>query len=284
MSAPTVRRRRLGATLRKLREDAGLTLEVVEERVGFTVAKLSRIETARVAAKAGDVEKLLDLYKFTDEAKREGLLKLVREGGKRGWWQSYREILKPVYQDLISLEAEASGIRTFETLLIPGLFQTSAYARSVIGAINLRATPDKVNALVEVRVARQSVLTRPEPLEVWAIIHEAALRTTVASNPAVMRDQLQRLCDLAELPHVNIQVMAERSAPHPGAAGAFTILGFPERTDLDVVLLESLSNSLYIEDDEDVELYGAAFELLRADALGFDKSLEMITELKEATK
>ncbi|WHM36530.1 helix-turn-helix transcriptional regulator [Streptomyces sp. BPTC-684] len=286
MSAPTVRRRRLGATLRQLREDKSLKLEEVAAKTGFTGAKLSRVETGRVAAKPADVEKLLDVYGVRDRSRREGLVGLAREGGKRGWWQTYKDILSPVYSDLISLEAEASGVRTFQPLLIPGLLQTAAYARAVIAAINMTATPDKVNALVDVRIARQSVLNRPDPLALWAIIHEAALKPVVmgGSGAGIMRDQLQRLLDLAELPHVNVQVMPADAAPHPGAAGGFTILGFPERSDLDVVLLENLSNSLYIEDATDVELYGEAFERLRAAALPFDRSLELIEQTKEQAK
>ena len=283
MSAPTVRRRRLGASLRGLRESAGLKLEDVETKTGFTVSKVSRMELARVALKPGDVGRLLDLYKVEPGPKRDSFLQLAKEGGRRGWWQSYSEVLSPHYEDLISLESEASTVRTFEALLIPGLFQTSAYARSVITAVRPPTSAERVNALVEVRMARQSVLTRPEPPEVWAIIHEAALKPRI-SGSTLMHDQLQRLIDLAVLPHVNIQVMAESAPPHPGVAGTFTMLGFPERADLDVVLVENIFNSMYVEDLAEVEAYGSAFERLRAEALPFAESLEVITQQKDKAK
>lgn len=282
MSAPTVRRRRLGVALRNLRENADLKLEHVADRAGITVSKLSRVELARVAAKPVDVEKLLDVYQVAHGDQRELLVTLAREGGRRGWWQTYQDILSPVYADLISLEAEASTVRTFEPLLLPGLFQTSSYARAVISAITMVPATDNVNALVEVRMARQSVLTRPDPLHVWAIIHEAALKPVIMGT-TIMRDQMQRLLDLSELSNVTLQVMPENAAPHPGTSGGFTILGFPEQSDLDVVLLENLSNSLYIEEAKEVEVYGAAFERLRAAALPFDRSLETINHMKDGT-
>jgi transcriptional regulator with XRE-family HTH domain len=283
MTAPTVRRRRLGAELRRLREAAGLKLEDVETRTGITSSTLSRIETARTGVKVADAERLLDLYAVEDVAKRAVMLGLARDGARRGWWQTYRDTITPAYADLISLEADASSLRTWQTTLIPGLLQTSAYARVTIGALDPTATPDAVNSRVEVRMARQSVLTRPNPLEVWAIVHEAALRTRIA-NTTIMRDQLQRLLDVAELPHVSIQVLPLEASPHQGASGPFAVLGFPESADLDVVLLESLTTALYVEDSAEVVVYGGAFERLRAEALSFDDSADLINKLKDTPK
>ncbi|WP_338146566.1 DUF5753 domain-containing protein [Streptomyces boncukensis] len=179
----------------------------------------------------------------------------------------------------MSLETDAASVSTFEPLLIPGLLQTAAYARSAIGAVSMNATTDSINALVEVRMARQAVLTRPEPLKLRAIVHEAALMASV-SGVAVMRDQLQRLLDVAEYPHVTIQVLPCAADLHPGLTGAFTVLGFGQ-PGLDVVLLEHLESSLYIEAPSDVGRYTEAFERLTAAALPFDRSLSTIAEHKE---
>ncbi|WP_431780813.1 helix-turn-helix domain-containing protein [Streptomyces chumphonensis] len=280
MSAPTVRRRRLGAKLRSFRDAHGWTLEDVAARTNgvFTPSKLSRVEAARTAARAADVEILLDLYGIEDTDLRTALLTLTREGARRGWWHSYRGVLSPLYEDLISLEAEASSIRLFQLGVIPGLLQTAGYAREVNAATSMtEATTDRIDAAVEVRLARQSIMTRESPPEVWAIIHEAALRTRCA-RPETMREQLQRLASLAELPNVSVQVLRADAAPHPGMLGGFNHLSFSGHAGLDVVYEESLTTVRYIEDSEHVSVYGAAFERLRAAALPFDESLAFFQE------
>ncbi|ARF73064.1 hypothetical protein B7C62_12900 [Kitasatospora albolonga] len=278
MTAPTVRRRRLGSGLRRLREDAKLTLEEVESRTGLSASKVSRLESATRGARPVDVEVLMNAYGLVDSEVRAFLLTLARDGGKRGWWQSYD--LVPVYADLIGLESDASSVNSYEPLLIPGLLQTAAYARAVIGAISMTAPPEEIAPLVEVRMARQSVLTRPKPLRLRAIIHEAAL-TARAPGHGVMRDQLQRLLDVAEYPHVTIQVLPADAELHPGTAGGFTILSFGQ-PGLDVTLLEHLDSSLYIEEPADVARYSEAYERLTATALPFEKSLSLIASKKEA--
>ncbi|MFF3159345.1 helix-turn-helix domain-containing protein [Streptomyces sp. NPDC057910] len=281
MGAPTVRRRRLGAELRRLREAAGLKLDDVQERTSINAVKASRVETARTGVKPADLDTLLDLYGVDDVAKRVVLHALARDGARRGWWQTYADTISPVYADLISLEAQAKNIRTWQTTLIPGLLQTAAYARATIDAINMTTPPDRVNALVEVRTARQSVLTRPEPPELWAIIHEVALRPQLGDTH-VMREQLQRLLDVTQLRHVSVQVLPLTASPHPGMAGPFTLLGFPETADLDIAHVEDLTSALYVEDPAEVSIYGAAFERLRAASLPFDKTTDLIAQLKDA--
>jgi transcriptional regulator with XRE-family HTH domain len=281
MSDPTVRRRRLGAELRRLREAAGLKLDDVTDRTGLPAAKISRVETARIGVKPADLTSLLDLYRVDDMAKRDVLHGLSRDGARRGWWQTYRDAISPAYADLISLEADAKSMRCYEATLIPGLLQTAAYARATIDAINMTSTREHVDALVEVRQARQSVLTRPEPLELWAIVHEAALRPRIPAGSHVMRDQLQHLLDRSDLPHVSIQVLPLDAPPHPGLSGPFAVIGFPETSDMDVVLVESLTSALYVEDSAEVSRYGSAFERLRAAALPFDESADLIARTKD---
>ncbi|QTT76993.1 helix-turn-helix domain-containing protein [Streptomyces mobaraensis NBRC 13819 = DSM 40847] len=280
MAVPTVRRRRLGTELRRLREGSGLTLDEVEARSGISTSKVSRIESATRGAKPGDVERLLDVYGLTDDGARDLLLKMARDGGRRGWWQTYD--LSPAYSDLISMESDASSVRTYEPLVIPGLFQTSAYARAVITAHSMTVSAEDVDALVEVRVARQAVLTKPDPLRLRAIIHEAALLASVPGT-GVMRDQLQRLLDVAAYPHVTIQVLPLDAELHPGGTGGFTALGF-NQPGMEVVLLENLESSLYVEEPANVARYTEAFERLTAAALPFERSLSLITRLKEKEK
>ncbi|MFG2295434.1 helix-turn-helix domain-containing protein [Streptomyces sp. NPDC048603] len=280
VTAPTVRRRRLGSELRRLREAARLTLEEVEARSGLSTSKVSRIESAARGAKPADVEQLMDVYQVADSEVRAFLSALARDGSKRGWWQTYD--LKPRYADLISMEHDAVTVSTFEPMLVPGLLQTAAYARAVIGTLSTTATPQEVARLVEVRVARQSVLTRPGPLALHAVIHEAALTTRVP-GAGVMRDQLQRLLDATAHPNLTVQVLPLDAELHPGAAGGFATLGFGQPA-LDVVLLEQLDRSLYIEEPHEVKRYADAFETLAALALTPEQSRCFITAKKDAVQ
>jgi len=258
-----------------------MKLDDAVSQLGWPKSKLSRIEAARLGIKPGDLDALLDLYSVDDGSKRDALHSLARHGSVRGWWQTYRDIISPAYADLISLEDDAVNMRSYQSTLIPGLLQTAAYARATITAINMTSTPAEVDALVDVRRARQAVLSRPKPLELWAVIHEAALRPRIKGNPQIMREQMQWLLDKQELPHVSIQVLPLDAAPHVGMSGGFAVVGFPETADLDVVHVESLTSALYVEDPGEVSRYGSAFEHLRAAALPFDESADLIERLKD---
>ncbi|KUN16102.1 hypothetical protein AQJ23_45325 [Streptomyces antibioticus] len=282
MGEPTVRKRQVGSKLRQLRHAQGLKLEDVQAQTGLPESKVNRIESGRLGIKTDDLDRLLDLYNVEDAALRAALHAISRHSSKRGWWQTYRDIISPAYADLISLEDGAASMRTYESALIPGLLRTAAYARATIEAIRMDSQPEDVDALVDVRMARQSVLSRRDPLELWAVIHEAALRPRVKSSPELMREQLQTLLDKQRLPHVSIQVLPLDASPHVGMSGAFAVLGFPEASDLDVVLVESLTSALYVEDTAEVSRYGSAFERLRAAALPFDESADLIAQLKDS--
>ncbi|MFJ8476247.1 helix-turn-helix domain-containing protein [Kitasatospora sp. NPDC094011] len=282
MAVSTVRRRRLGGVLRKLREDRKLTAETVAEATGMSQAKLTRIETAHTAAKVDDVNKLLDFYGCDDEDYRAGLIAITKDGSKRGWWLSYRDVINSTATDLILLEADATTYKTYEPAFIPGLFQTPEYARIVIDRLRIRSG-GSVEDLVQVRMARQSILTRPNPVQVWAVIHESALCSN-ANRPEIMAPQLDRLLTLSSLSNINIQVMPIGAAIHPGMTGSFALMGFPERKDLDVVLAEGLLSSLWVEDPADVELYRAKFQEITAEAMSVDSSLAFITAQRDKIK
>jgi hypothetical protein len=201
---------------------------------------------------------------------------MAREAGKKGWWQTYSGVLAPAYADYISLESDAERVCEWTPMLIPGLLQTAAYARETIAANAITRTPDEVTALVEVRQARQAVLSRPgSPLQIWAVIHESVLHQRFANRPTTMRDQLRRLLDVAELPGVTIQVMPLDATPHPGTVGGFTVVNYPGPTP-DVVLVENLMGNTYVEDPDAVKTFVGAFERVVAAALPVDDSLALI--------
>jgi hypothetical protein len=280
-----VRRRRLGAKLRALRAD--LTLDDVAERSAgrFVPSKLSRLETARTGARAKDIEALLDLYaelgrEVTDEL-RAALMALSKEGAQRGWWHSYRGVLSPVYEDLISMETEAESISSWQLGAIPGLLHTAEYAREIIRATAMsEAVEARIDALVEVRLARQAVLTRDEPLTLWAIVGESALRSSSESD-GLMHEQLGRLLVMGKRPNINIQVLPADAPLHVGQLGNFTILSFDGHANLDVVHTEGLMSALYMEDPALLAVHRDAWQRLTAAALSVEASAELITEIRK---
>ncbi|QMU68736.1 helix-turn-helix transcriptional regulator [Streptacidiphilus sp. P02-A3a] len=279
---PTVRRRRLGSTLRKLRNDAGMTLDSAAETMGWKAPKLSKIENATQQIRTVEVTTLLKAYGVADPEVFTALENLAKDAGKKGWWQTYSGVVALAYADYISLESDAEQICEW-SYVVPGLLQTAAYARETISGITLSRTPEEIAALAEVRMARQAVLTRPgKPLEFWAIIHEAALHQRFAVRPTTMRDQLRKLLDAAEMPNITIQVMPLRSTAHPGLQGGFSLVCFPGPTP-DVVLLENVNGATYIEGDDASPFVGAV-ERIRAAALSVEDSLARITELEEGTR
>ncbi|MFI6275549.1 helix-turn-helix domain-containing protein [Streptomyces sp. NPDC050988] len=274
---PAVRRRKLGAELRALRARAGLKSGEAARLVGWHQSKVSRIETGHSGVKPADVELLLDAYEVRDAELRELLVVLAGsdDNGRHHWWHAYRGLLPSTYSDFISLESQASVMRTLENSVVPGLLQTPEYAREVTRAAVDGAPDGKVDALVEVRLARQDVLRSNPPLRLSAVLDEAALRRTVG-GPGVMARQLEHLGEAAQLPHVRIQVLPFGVGAHVGVTGPFVIFSFPSTSDLDVVVLDHLTSSLYLERKEDLQAYSEAFDSLQVHALSPEETLDFI--------
>ncbi|TRO58567.1 helix-turn-helix transcriptional regulator [Streptomyces sp. IB201691-2A2] len=274
---PAVRRRKLGAELRALRARAGLKSGEAARLVGWHQSKVSRIETGRSGVKPADVERLLDAYEVRDAELRELLVVLAGsdDNGRHHWWHAYRGLLSSAYSDFISLESQASVMRTLENSVVPGLLQTPEYAREVTRAAMGGAPDGEVDALVEVRLARQDVLRSNPPLRLSAVLDEAALRRTVG-GPEVMARQLDHLREAAQLPHVRIQVLPFGVGAHVGVTGPFVIFSFPSTSDLDVVVLDHLTSSLYLERKEDLQAYSEAFDSLQVHALSPEETLDFI--------
>src|SRR3954453_95394 len=275
---PAVRRRKLGAELRALRTSAGLTSGEAARLVGWHQSKVSRIETGASGVKPADVRLLLDAYRVGDTNLRELLLVLAgsdESAGRHHWWHAYRGVLPPTYRDFISLESQASAMRTLETSVIPGLLQTPEYARAVTRAAVDGLDEERLHALVEVRLARQDGLRAAPPLELSAVLDEAVLRREVG-GPGVMTRQLERLVESARLPQVRLQVLPFTAGAHIGVTGPFVIFSFSRTSDLDVVVLDHLTSSLYLERKEDLQAYTEAFNTLRIHALSPEDSLDYL--------
>jgi transcriptional regulator with XRE-family HTH domain len=276
---PAVRRRRLGEELRRLRDLAGLTSGEAAALAGWHQSKISRIETGRSSVRAEDVTLLLNVYAVTDRDLRDLLTTLAGNGFQRGWWHDFRDVLPVEYRDFISLETGASRARSMENTVVPGLLQTPAYAHALTRDVMPRLDRHEVQALVSVRTSRQAVLRQDPPLELWAVLDEAVLRRAVG-GPVVMAGQLRLLEEAAQLPQIRLQVLPFSAGGHMGVTGSFVIFSFPSTSDLDVVVVDHLTSSLYVDRKEDVEAYGAAFARLCDRALPVDESVTTIAKIR----
>ncbi|MDB1087122.1 helix-turn-helix transcriptional regulator [Streptomyces sp. ACA25] len=272
---PTVRRRRLGQELRRLREDRGMTAEEVADRLLVSQSKISRLENGRRSISPRDVRDLCEVYDVDDKKLVESLMQMARESRQQGWWHAFAE-LSPTYSVYIGLEMDASSLRVYEPQVVPGLLQTPAYASAVIRGALPEVTVEDVDRRVQVRLRRQQrILESRRPLRLWAVVDEAALRRAVGA-PATMAEQLKHLVEVSRLPHVTLQVMPFSSGAHPGVNGQYAILEFPETTDSSVIYLEGVTSDLYLEKPHDVQNYSVMYEHLRAQALSPEQTREFI--------
>lgn len=264
--APTVRKRRIGRVLRAHREKAGLTHEQVSHEIKFSTAKISRFETGHGKLIWRDIRDLLDIYNAPLDV-RDRLHELVNDADEQGYWQDFEDILPQGFEMYVSLESEAAVISAFDTYLIPGLLQTTDYARTAIRAELPAAGETEIDRLVELRMARQELLTRAVvPLRLWVILDEAALRRAVG-GPAVMRAQLDRLATTCRPSNVDIQVLPFGTGAHVAMSGSFRIIEFAEPTDPEVAYVDCAAGNLYVERPDEVRRLKARFSHLKTEAL-----------------
>jgi len=280
---PTVRRRRLGAELRRLREAAGVSVEEVCDLLRCSVSKVSRLENGRVPVRTRDVQDLLSLYGVHDDEHREALLALARESRRHGWWHDYHDVVPAWFEIYIGLEGDAASISVYESQLVHGLLQTADYARHVIRAEAPQSPDEEVNRMVSLRLDRQSRLTGENPPRLWVILDEAVLRRTIG-GPAVMRRQLEWLRKQSELPNVTIQALPFSVGAHAGLGSTFSILGFPDSGDHEVVYIEEAAGSLYLERPSEIRRYRVKLDYLMASALSPEESIQMISSIAEEMK
>lgn len=277
-SSPTVKRRRLAAELRRLRDQAGLTIDDVAERLEWSTAKISRIENARTSVLPRDVRFLLTTYGMRrDDPGFELLLGLSRESRQKGWWQQYGEAIPDWFQVFVGLEAEAASIWGYDAEFVPGILQTADYARAVHRAQLINATETDIDRLVRVRMERQELLTSDDAPEVWLVLNEAVIRRVVGGQ-AVMREQLKRLVEASRLPNVTLQIVPFSAGAHAAMDGMFNLLSFPEPTDPNIVYIEYHTGALYLEGKREVERFEATFNHLRATAASMDASRDMMAQ------
>jgi len=273
---PTVLRMLLGAQLRRLREQAGITRDDAGYHIRASGSKISRMELGRVSFKERDVTDLLEYYGVTDVAEREKLVQLTREANATPWYQKFQDVVPDWFHVFVGLEEAAQLIRVYEVQFVPGLLQTEEYARAIIMQGAPGVDPDEVERRVALRMGRQKLLTRENPPRYWVIMDEAALRRPMGGRD-VHFAQIERLIDLVGEPNITLQVMPFRYGGHAADGGAFTIMRFPE-TDLpDVVYMEYLTGAHYIDKPEEVERYAAVMERLSVAGTSPDRTREILS-------
>lgn len=270
---PTVRGRRLARELRKLREEQGLTLQEVADRLDWSRATVSRLETSQTRPRPGDIADILDLY-GVPSPDRDALITLARQAGQRGWWTAYQDVFAGSY---VALEDEASHIRTWDPQLIHGLLQTEEYSRAVITAGRLLPAQEDIERRIAARKIRQALLDRESAPRLQVIFDQAVLLRPIGGRD-VMRAQLESLVEAVNRPTVTVQVLPFTKGGHAGLDGRFTILSYPDPADPDIAYVEGTMGDVYLESSEAIAKHRDRFDRIEAAALSPEESAHLIAE------
>jgi transcriptional regulator with XRE-family HTH domain len=282
-ASPTVRRRRLAAELRAIRESKGKSGDAVAAALNWSPSKISRYERARTGLRPREVERLLDYYKITGP-RRALLLTLAEDAAQKGWWEEYADSLSDDYQQFIGLEHEATSIAIWHVDVVTGLLQTEAYARHIIGSYSRvePVAPGMIGRLVRVRMQRQQILDR-EGVELNVVLDESVLRRRIGDE-SVMYEQLQHLARAADRPNLTLQILP-LDAQHSVFSESFVIFGFGDDSDAmlqDVVSTEQLKSGFTVEGERETYLHRIAFRMLAEASLDPATSRTLILETAQA--
>ncbi|GAA1550976.1 helix-turn-helix domain-containing protein [Streptomyces globosus] len=276
----TVLGRRLGGELLRLRSEAGLTQPQAAHVLSATAAKIAKMERGWVPFRDPDIVALCSLYGVEDGKFVDGLLGLARLDRERrkakGWWQDMPRV--GAFAEYVAMEQVAMRVRTWQLALVPGLLQTPDYVRA-LGVASAWSHPSEIEMLVESRTKRQMRLAGENPLEIHAVVWEAALRQQIG-GPEVMRGQLQHLIDMAGLPHVHLQVLPFGAGAHHAVGGAFNVLSFAEPGALDVGYAESVTSNVWAEGTEASAGFMRAFEQVARASLAPQASVKLIDAIR----
>jgi hypothetical protein len=282
--SPTVRRRRLAAELRGIREGIGKSGDAVATALKWSPSKISRYERARTGLQPREVERLLDYYEITG-SRRALLLALAQDATQKGWWEQYSDGLSADYQEFIGLEHEASSIAVWHVDVVTGLLQTEAYARHIISSYSRvePIAPGMIERLVRVRMRRQQVLNPERELHLSVVLDESVLKRRVG-NDMVMHEQLMRLVHEADRPNVTVQILP-LDTQHTVFGESFVIFRFGSDEDAslqDVVSAEHLRNGFSLEAEKETYLHRIAFQMLADSSLDPESSRKLILETAES--
>jgi transcriptional regulator with XRE-family HTH domain len=261
----TVPRRQLGRYLRDLRTQAGLSVRAAARDLEWSETKLWRIENGRTSMRSLDVEQMCRMYQASADL-TASLMALAKQTKARGWWLSYEDVINVGFDIYLGLEEVATRLRWYEVELVPGLLQTPDYAHTLIRADNPELDEEEITRRVELRMARQSVLTRAvNPPTLQVVLGETILQRSIG-GPEVMATQLTRLAELSKLPNVSIRVVRVESGLHAGVmSGPFVLLEFPpngngQPSEPTTVYVDGFTGALYLDKPHEVARYDGAFK------------------------
>lgn len=275
---PTIRRRQVARQVRRLREEAGRTREDIAELLECQTPKISKLEGHKANFNPSELVRVLD-FLGAEEPLRSQIIEWNREARQRGLLQEHPEAAPEIRRPYMAFEHDASEISVYETELIHGLLQTEEYARAVIIAMAPDMSDADVQRCVELRMARQALITGDDPVNYWVILNESVLKRAVG-GPKVMAEQVLRLLELSRLKNVTMQVLSFSAGAHAAMGSAFTILGFDHEDDEPpMVYLEDVSHSLLLEKPEQLTTYNVAFNRLRAAAMSLEQSTALLQEV-----
>ncbi|MFF8284623.1 helix-turn-helix domain-containing protein [Streptomyces albus] len=280
--SPLAARRRLGQELRLLRDNAGKTTEEVGAHLNCHNSKISRLELGKRACTERDFEALMDFFDV-DREKYHELRELMVRGRQRvpPWWHAYNDVISANYAEFLAYEAEAASCFEYQPILIPGLLQTAEYAHAVTGVSFTALGPDQVEGLVEVRMGRQARLRDDAPLRLEVVVTEAALRFKVGGDD-VMRAQLRKLREVAELDHVSVRVLPFTAGEKAATTGAFTLFSSGKDADIDAAFTESADNTTNFRDDRlALRQLSRLFRNLSSAALTQEASIELVDRIEK---
>lgn len=284
---PIGARRRLGAELRRLRLHARLNLDDVAKRMRCSTSKISRLETGKGGVpKLPDVRELMRIYGVTSETEQDMLLRLVDEGRIHGWWEQYtggvhaERFVLGTPGRFAAVENDATGERSFDPVVVPGLLQTESYARTVLAAALPDHSADEIERLVELRLKRQDAVRRPRAaaLRFVTVLDEAVLHRSVG-GPAVMAEQWRNILEMSRLPNVTVHVLPFTAGVLRAHSGHFALLEIPAGLGSDVVFIESHAGETYLDGESEVEVYKRVFDDVLRRSLPVRDSLAKVGRL-----
>jgi hypothetical protein len=276
---PTALRIMLGAHLRRMREESGISRGEAGYAIRGSESKISRLELGRVGFKERDVADLLTMYGVTDKGEREHILDMAKQSNERGWWHRYNDLMAPWFQDYVGLEESASRIQAYELQFVPGLMQTEAYIQAVASRGRPEHVSEDIRRRVDLRLQRQRVLHTPGAPKLWAVIDESVLHRPIGGR-RVLRAQIEHLLELTTLSHIRLQIVPYALSGY-AAEGAFTMLRFAAPELPNVVYIEHLTNAIYLDRLEEIEVYSRVFDRLMVDAETPDRSRQLLSKIRE---
>ncbi|MFF4699939.1 helix-turn-helix domain-containing protein [Streptomyces chattanoogensis] len=272
---PTMRSRRLGGELRRLRREAGLNVSDAAEKLECGQPKISQIENGKRGIRPLDLTTLLDLYGVEDERQRANIRRLAKEIHKVDWWSGQGPFLHDALRDYLTLEADSQVVRAYEPVLIPGLLQTEAYMQQLFAAMS---PSEQIQSLVKTRMKRKELLDNKLGFRLRTIIDAPALHR-IEGGPEIAHDQLEYLLEAGKRQNINLQVLPLDANLPMEQYAPFTIFSLQGEPPVDVIWLEHITGGTLLEQRHDVQAYSKAWDELTAAALSPSASQQYIRDL-----